>query len=209
MVSLIRQRGVTNEKVLAAMQQVPREQFVEPALRHSAHSDHPLPIGEGQTISQPLIVAMMTEALALSEGSTVLEVGSGCGYQAAVLAEMCPRGKVYSVERIASLSASASALVHALGYTNTEFLCADGHLGWPARAPFDRIIVTAGAATVPPALIEQLVVGGILVIPAHTANTSALAADVQEMLKITKITAGGTVVTESLGGCRFVPLIKD
>ena len=213
MVDLCRQRGIKSEAVLSAMLTVPREKFVSENLLEKSHGDHPLPIPEGQTISQPLMVAMMTEALELSNDSnfSVLEVGTGCGYQACIISEICRNGRVFTIERIGALLTEASSRIRSLGYDNVQCKHADGHKGWKENSPFDRIIVTAGAQVVPPDLIEQLKVGGIMIIPAHTERSRNLCddfAETQELLKITKESAA-RVSIKSLGGCRFVPLVKD
>src|SRR5512136_245928 len=147
-------RGVTDQRTLAAFRTVPRHLFVEPALRERAYDDYPLPVGEGQTISQPYMVALMTEALDLGGGERVLEVGTGSGYQTAVLAELV-KG-VFSVERIELLAKQARALLDRLGYAHVLVKVGDGTLGWKEYSPFDRILVTAGSPNVPPSLFEQL-----------------------------------------------------
>ncbi len=156
-------RGVTDPRVLAAMRKVPRHLFVDEALRERAYGDHPLPIGEGQTISQPFIVGLMTELLRLTGAEKVLEVGTGCGYQAAVLAELARR--VCTIERLPALAARARATLERLGYTNVWVRVANGALGWPEEAPFDRIVVTAGGPAVPPPLFDELPEGGRMVMP--------------------------------------------
>jgi len=152
-----------SERTLAALRKVPREDFVPPEERRLAFGNHPLPIGHAQTISQPYIVALMTELLALTPDSRVLEIGTGSGYQTAILAELA--GEVYSMEVIRELADSARERLAAMGYTNVHVRHADGHAGWPQAAPFDAIIVTAAATDIPPALIEQLKPDGRLVIP--------------------------------------------
>ncbi len=189
-------RGITSPAVLSAMGRVPRERFVPIEFLAEAYADRALPIDCQQTISQPYIVALMTQALELSGTETVLEIGTGSGYQTAVLAELATR--VVSIERHAELSAEASRMVQALGYQNVKLIVGDGTLGWPAEAPYDRIIVTAAAAKLPEPLFSQLREGGILVIPVGTAESQALVA-------IRKV-AGQPEITE-LSGCRFVPLI--
>jgi protein-L-isoaspartate(D-aspartate) O-methyltransferase len=156
-------RGIYDPKVLAAMRQVPREEFVPTELKEQAYGDYPLPIEEGQTISQPYIVAYMAECLELSPADRVLEIGTGSGYSAAVLSRIA--AEVYSVERFASLALSAGERLRRLGYGNISIFVADGTLGWPGMAPYDAIIVTAGAPKVPKSLLEQLAVGGRLVLP--------------------------------------------
>ncbi|MGH9601010.1 MAG: protein-L-isoaspartate(D-aspartate) O-methyltransferase, partial [Terriglobales bacterium] len=159
----LRDRGIRDERVLAAMEGVPRHEFVPHQRVAEAYGDHPLPIGEGQTISQPYIVAAMLEALALREEDSVLEIGTGSGYQTAVLCELCRR--VYSIERHASLLEKALATLTRLGYTNFELRVGDGSLGWPEAAPFDGIVVSAAVPRVPVTLFEQLREGGRLILP--------------------------------------------
>ncbi len=193
----LRPRGVRDERVLAAIERVPREQFVLAPLAADAYSDNALPIDCGQTISQPIIVAMMTEALQLSGREKVLEIGTGSGYQAAILAELA--ADVYSMERHEELSRQAGERLRSLGYTNVFLRVGDGSLGWPEAAPFDRIIVTAGADECPPALWEQLAEGGVLVGPFGPLWDQAL----YEIHKI-----GGHAQRRFLTSCRFVPLIS-
>src|SRR5436190_649274 len=156
----IRARGITDPRVLAAMTRVPRERFVPSGVRHEAFDDRPLPIGYGQTISQPYIVAFMTEALQLEPQHRVLEIGTGCGYQTAVLAELA--GEIYSIELVEALAERARRTLHDLGYAKVVVRAGDGHAGWPEHAPFDRIIAAAAPPEVPPALLEQLADDGIL-----------------------------------------------
>ena len=189
-------RGVTDPRVLAAMRRVPRHRFVEEPLRERAYGDHPLPIGEQQTISQPYIVGLMTSLLELSGAEKVLEVGTGSGYQTAVLAELARR--VCSIERIATLATRARALVEALGYTNVWIRVGNGTLGWPDEAPFDRIVVTAGGPSVPPPLFEQLAAGGRMVLPIGDAQAQTLT--VVERVD-------GEMRTRACGDCMFVPLV--
>ena len=189
-------RGVKDQRVIAAMKKVPRHLFVEEALQGQAYSDRPLPIGEKQTISQPYMVALMTESLELSGRENVLELGTGSGYQTAILAECA--AKVFSIERIRSLAIKARKLLLDLGYFNIEVKFSDGTYGWPEEAPFDAMIVTAGAPDIPQPLIDQLKPGGRLAIPVGDAY-------VQELVRITKTEEG--VKREDLGGCRFVKLI--
>ena len=189
-------RGVRDQAVLKAMGRVPREAFVPPEMAHEAYLDCALPIDCGQTISQPIIVAMMTDALQLTGQEKVLEIGTGCGYQAAILAELAVA--VYTIERHADLARQAELRLHELGYENVFVRTGDGTLGWPEEAPFDRIIVTAGAEECPPALWEQLREGGVLVGPFGPAVDQALYA----MHKV-----GGKPKSRVLTGCRFVPLI--
>ena len=191
-------RGIKDERVLAAMTKVPRHRFVEEGLWSQAYGDFPLPIGEGQTISQPYIVALMTQALQLQPGDKVLEVGTGSGYQVAVVAEMAHR--VFSVERISTIAARARRILDELGYSNVLIKIADGTVGWPEEAPFDAIIVTAGAPDVPEPLLAQLAEGGRMVIPVGDMYS-------QELVKIVKTDEG--YKKEDLGGCRFVKLVGD
>jgi protein-L-isoaspartate(D-aspartate) O-methyltransferase len=163
----IEARGITDRRVTAAMRAVPRHRFVPPGMRSLAYNDHPLPIGDDQTISQPYIVALMTASLDLEGGERILEIGTGSGYQAAVLAEIVDT--VFTIEIIASLAQRARATLDTLGYRNIRFRVGDGYDGWPAAAPFDGVIVTAAAPRVPPRLVEQLVVGGRIVIPVGEA----------------------------------------
>lgn len=194
----LRARGITSQHVLAAMAHVPRERFLPDRYAADAYSDQALSIDCGQTISQPYIVALMTEALGLSGGEHVLEVGTGSGYQTAVLAELA--GDVVSIERHAELSAHASNLLEQLGYTNVKLIVGDGAHGCPQQAPFDRIIVTAAATHCPPALLDQLREGGVLVGPFGPADS-------QMLQKILKLRDASHIVT--LTPCRFVPLISD
>lgn len=189
-------RGVSDPRVLASMRRVPRHLFVDEALRDRAYGDHPLPIGEGQTISQPFMVGRMTELLKLAGREKVLEIGTGCGYQAAVLAELASR--VCTVERIPRLAARARQILEALGYANVWVRTANGTFGWPDEAPFDRILVAAGAPSVPPPLLEQLAEGGRMVMPVGGADC--------QRLQIIERTGGDTRITED-SGCVFVKLI--
>ena len=189
-------RGVTDPRVLAAMRRVPRHLFVDEAFRDRAYGDHPLPIGDGQTISQPFIVGKMTELLRLAGAEKVLEVGTGSGYQAAVLGELA--GRVCTIERIPRLVQRAREILDALGYTNIWVRVANGTLGWPDEAPFDRILVAAGGPAVPPPLFAQLTEGGRMVMPVGDATT-------QKLFVIDK-RDGEMVVTEE-AGCVFVKLV--
>ena len=189
-------RGVKDARVIAAMRKVPRHLFVEEALQNQAYSDRPLPIGEKQTISQPYMVALMTEALQLTGKEKVLEIGAGSGYQTAILAESARQ--VFSIERILSLTMKARMLLINLGYTNVEIKFSDGTEGWIGESPFDAIIVTAGSPDIPRPLVDQLAVGGRLVIPVGDES-------VQDLIRLTKTEEG--VKREDLGGCRFVKLI--
>jgi len=190
-------RGVKDKRVLEAMRKVPRHLFIGDSQRMSAYEDHPLPIGEGQTISQPFMVAWMTETLELTGTETVLEIGTGSGYQTAVLAELA--GKVYSVERVPSLTGKARTILDSLGYKNVLVKLSDGTLGWEEYAPFDRILVTAGSPSIPVPLLDQLKPMGVLVIPIGGNS-------VQELTRIRKREDGSTT-EERLGGCVFVRLI--
>jgi len=194
--SQLRSRGIRDERVLAAMLHVPRHEFVSDEYRGQVYEDHPIPIGEGQTLSQPYIVAIMLEALALRPSHDVLEVGTGSGYQTALLAQLTRQ--VYSVERHGSLVRSAEATLTRLGYTNVKGLLGDGSHGLPDRAPFDAIVVSAAAPRIPPPLFEQLREGGRMVIPVGPAHA-------QELLLVRK--QAGEPVVVNLEGCRFVPLI--
>jgi len=187
---------IRDERVLAAMVRIPRERFVPPGEQDSAYEDIPLPIGLGQTISQPFIVALMTELLELTGSEKVLEVGTGSGYQAAILAELARL--VITVERLPALTEGAKRVLDSLGYTNVVVHLAENTLGWPAEAPYDAIMVTAGAPKVPVDLLAQLAIGGRLVIPVGSRY-------VQELYKVTKRRKKNIV--QHLGGCRFVPLI--
>ena len=189
-------RGIRDPRVIAALKKIPRHLFVEEALQGQAYTDHPLPIGEKQTISQPYMVALMTEALQLTGKEKVLEIGAGSGYQTAVLAEIAQA--VFSIERILALTLRARKLLEDLGYGNAEIKFSDGTQGWVEESPFDGIIVTAGAPNVPQPLVDQLAMGGRLVIPVGDAY-------VQDLLRITKTEEG--IRREDLGGCRFVKLI--
>ncbi len=189
-------RGITDARVLEAMRKIPRHLFVEEALRDRAYGDHPLPIGEGQTISQPYIVGIMTELLHLTGSEKVLEIGSGSGYQTAVLAELARR--VCSVERIASLAARARATLEAMGYTNVWVRTADGTFGWPDEAPFDRILVSAAAPAVPEPLFDQLVEGGRMVLPVGDPFA-------QTLTVVDRV--GGEKKVSADSGCVFVKLI--
>jgi len=190
---------IRDKRVLEAMTRIPREQFIPPEERHLAYEDRPLPIGFDQTISQPLIIAMMTEALELTGNEKVLEVGTGSGYQAAILAELARL--VITTERLSPLAEAAKEVLDRLGYTNVEIHLAEETLGWQKQAPYDAIIVTAGAPRVPPDLLAQLTVGGRMIIPVGSRY-------LQELRKVTKHKKKDVI--QDLGGCRFVSLIgKD
>jgi protein-L-isoaspartate(D-aspartate) O-methyltransferase len=195
----IRARGVTDARVLAAMADVPREAFVSPELAELAYDDRPLPIESGQTISQPYIVALMTEALRLRGDETVLEIGTGSGYAAAVLSRVVKQ--VYTIERHAELAEIARDRLAALGYRNVDVRCGDGTLGWPERAPFDAIVVTAAGPSLPAALLAQLARGGRLVMPVGSSR-------VQELVRVTR-DARGDLHRDNLGAVQFVPLIGE
>jgi protein-L-isoaspartate(D-aspartate) O-methyltransferase len=191
-------RGVRSENVLDAMRKVPRELFLPKGQRLLAYDDAPLPIGKGQTISQPFIVAYMTEALGLAGGEKVLEIGTGSGYAAAILAEIA--ADVYTIERIEKLAMMARGVLAELGYQNVHVRQGDGTLGWPEQAPFDGIVVTAGGPGVPETLKHQLEIGGRLVIPIGTSSWY------QELVRVTRVSAD-EFETEELVPVRFVPLI--
>jgi protein-L-isoaspartate(D-aspartate) O-methyltransferase len=189
---------VSDPRVLAAMAAVPREEFVPGNLRHAAYDDRALPIGSGQTISQPAVVAYMTDQLRLSPASRVLEIGTGSGYQAAVLAEIVCN--VYSIERIAGLARTAAARLSRLGYDNVQVREGDGALGWPEEAPFDAVIVTAAAAAIPPALLAQLGPGGRLILPLGESEGP-------QALALLERNPAGDFDRRDLWPVRFVPLI--
>jgi protein-L-isoaspartate(D-aspartate) O-methyltransferase len=191
-------RGIRDPRVLSAMGKVPRHLFVEEALVGRAYGDYPLPIGEKQTISQPYMVALMTEALNAGPKDRILEIGTGSGYQTAILAELC--SKVYSIERIKILAERAEKILKNLGYTNFLIKVADGTNGWKEEAPFDGILVTAGAPSVPKVLMEQLTDGGRLIIPIGDEFSQSLTKVVRE---------GDTYHHSSLTGCVFVKLIGN
>ena len=197
----IRSRGIRDVRVLRAMEETPRHLFVEEALRDQAYNDNPLPIGERQTISQPYIVALMTEALALQGMEKVLEIGTGSGYQTAVLAQIADR--VCSIERIASLAGAARRMLDYLNAYNVAIRVGDGTFGWKEESPFDAILVTAGAPKIPSLLIEQLKAGGRLVIPVGDRYT-------QTLIRATRLSEKTLdIKKEDLGGCRFVDLIGE
>ncbi|HXJ87212.1 MAG TPA: protein-L-isoaspartate(D-aspartate) O-methyltransferase [Candidatus Binatia bacterium] len=196
--SQLRARGVTDDRVLAAMEKVPRHEFAPERYRDQAYADHPLPIGEGQTISQPYIVALMLEALGVSPTERVLEIGTGSGYVTALLAELS--GQVVSIERHASLADGARAVLVSLGYSNVKVVTGDGTRGYPEDAPYDGIIVSAAAPDVPPALLMQLAEGGRMIIPVGRDETQQL-----RLLRM----KNGQLTIESRELCRFVPLISE
>lgn len=194
----LRQAGIRNDKVLDAMGKVARELFVAPALTKEAYDNKALPIGEGQTISQPLIVALMTHALDVQPDHKVLEIGTGSGYQTAILCKLVRR--VFTVERFDSLTRSADRRLHSLGISNFIARTADGTQGWPEQAPFDRILVTAASPTPPKSLLDQLAPGGLLVIPIGPPDGD------QQLMRYWR-RPDGTISPENLGGVRFVPLV--
>ncbi len=191
-------RNIPSETVIRAMEQVPRELFVPQDSRHMAYLDLPLSIGEGQTISQPYIVAMMTEAMELSGGDRVLEIGTGSGYQTAILSALTPRGRVVSMERVPALMQQARQRLQELGYRNVEVQQAGSSLGCPSQGPYDAIIVTAAAPRLPESLLSQLAIGGRLVIPVGTLSQ-------QELVQARRTDEGLSL--RVLGPCRFVPLL--
>ena len=194
----LRSRGIRDERVLAAMQRVPRHRFVPESARADAYADMPLPIGSGQTISQPYIVAAMLEALEVHAEDRVLEIGTGSGYMTALLAELA--AEVVGIERHAELAERSRALLTELGYRNVQIAIGDGSLGYPAAAPYDAIIASAAAPQIPPALIEQLNQNGRMVIPIGPSHA-------QQLQFVRKIS--GDVVITLLDPCRFVPMIGE
>ncbi len=192
-------RGVRDPRVLAAMRRVPREQFVPSKLKELAYEDRPLPLAGGQTISQPYIVAYMTEQLRVYCRHRVLEIGTGCGYQVAVLAELA--AEVYSIEVVPELAAEAALRLPGMGYKNIHLRQGDGYCGWPDAAPFDRILLTAAPVEIPEALLTQLKVGGFLIAPVGEAH------ETQCLLRLQK-TLGGQILTEQLGDVAFVPMVR-
>lgn len=193
----LRARDIRDSSVLAAMMKVPRHRFVDAEYQMEAYSDYPLPIGFGQTISQPYIVAYMTEAAQIAPTEKVLEIGTGSGYQAAILAELAR--EVYTIEIIPELAERARTVLTELGYGNVQVRAGDGYAGWPEHAPFDAIVVTAAPDHVPPALVEQLAVNGRMIIPVGTGA--------QEMRVITKTAAG--ITEKKTLPVRFVPLVRS
>ncbi|MBD3367884.1 MAG: protein-L-isoaspartate(D-aspartate) O-methyltransferase [Candidatus Eisenbacteria bacterium] len=189
-------RGINDPRVLEAFRSVPRHAFVPPALEGSAYGDHALPIGDGQTISQPFMVALMTQALDLSGDERVLEIGTGSGYQTAILSEVA--GQVFSIERVPALAERARRMLEELGAANVAIRVGDGTIGWKEFEPFDRIMVTAGAPEIPSSLIEQLADPGRMVIPVGSQG-------LQDLKVVTK--DRGAVEMQSAGGCVFVPLL--
>jgi protein-L-isoaspartate(D-aspartate) O-methyltransferase len=189
-------RGIHDPRVLEAMRKIPRHLFVDEALQDQSYNDHPLPIGEKQTISQPFIVALMTESLHLTGSEKVLEIGTGSGYQAAILAELA--GRVFSIERHPNLAYRANQILRNLGYKNVIIRVGDGSMGWPDDAPFEGILVTAGTPSIPQPLVDQLAPEGRLVVPVGDRFS-------QEMVMVER-TQEGTIRT-NLGGVRFVDLV--
>lgn len=198
LVAVLKRQGIADERVLKAIEEVPREDFVDQTFSDQAYSDQALPISCGQTISQPYVVAFMTEALAVDGSHRVLEIGTGSGYQAAVLARLCKR--VYTVERYRTLADAAAQRFQHLKLRNITQQVGDGMRGWPQLAPYDRIIVTAAAKDVPQALIDQMAGGGIMVLPVEERPGK------QDLYRITK--AGAGVTREHLLPVRFVPLVE-
>ena len=194
-------RGVRNQRVLAAMRWAPREWFLPPALSADAYRDAPLPIGNGQTISQPYVVALMTERLQPHRRSRILEIGTGSGYQTAILAYLANRGKVFTIERLPDLLVESEERFRRLGLTIIETRLGDGASGWPEEAPFDGIIVGAAAPRIPEPLLDQLAPGGRLVIPVGDLVS-------QELVILERPVNGGGLVQHQAGGVRFVPLIS-
>jgi protein-L-isoaspartate(D-aspartate) O-methyltransferase len=195
----IERRGVSDRRVLDAMRAVPREHFVPADEAHAAYEDHPLPIGRGQTISQPYVVALMAEAAQIGPGDRVLEVGTGSGYGAAVLAQLA--AQVWTIERHRPLAETARDVLERIGASNVHVLHADGTRGWPESSPYDAIVVTAAGAEVPDVLLEQLADGGRLVMPVGDDQG-------QELVRIRR-TAANAFEWDDLGGVRFVPLLPD
>jgi protein-L-isoaspartate(D-aspartate) O-methyltransferase len=193
----LRQRGISDERVLAAMSKVPRHEFVNPQNWAEAYADHPIPIAEQQTTSQPYMIAAMVQAAGIKPEDRVLEIGAGSGYQTAVLAELA--SQVFAVERYASLTEAARATLERLGYRNTRVVTGDGSLGLPEAAPFDAIIVSAAAPRIPPALVEQLAIDGRLVVPVGESE--------QQVVQLVLRDKEGNIRVQTLEGCRFVPLI--
>ena len=195
-------RGIANQAVLNALQKVPREQFLPEAMQHRAYDDAALPIACNQTISQPLMVALMSDGLSLGGNERILEIGTGSGYQTAILAEMIgPKGQLWSIERHAELSQSATEKLRALGYTDIHLRVGDGSLGLPEQAPYDAILIAAAAPRCPPALWDQLRIGGRLVIPVGPTEK-------QQLVVLEKDKSGAPMTTNHVS-CRFVPLIGE
>jgi protein-L-isoaspartate(D-aspartate) O-methyltransferase len=195
----LRQRGIRDERLLAAMGRVPRHEFVSRQNWNEAYADHPIPIAEKQTTSQPYMIAAMVQAAEIKPEDRVLEIGAGSGYQTALLAELA--SQVFSVERYASLAETAQKTLERLGYRNAKIVTGDGSMGLPEAAPFDAIIVSAAAPRIPQSLVDQLAVGGRLLIPTGDAE--------QQVLQLIQRNADGTTSVRALEGCRFVPLIGE
>ena len=195
----LRQRGISDERLLAAMAKVPRHEFVSQQNWPEAYADHPIPIAEQQTTSQPYMIAAMVQAAGVKPEDRVLEIGAGSGYQTAVLAELA--GQVFAVERYASLTEAARTTLERLGYRNAKVVTGDGSLGFPEAAPYDAIIVSAAAPRIPPALVEQLAMGGRLIVPVGESD--------QQVVQLVQRNADGTTSIRTLEGCRFVPLIGE
>jgi protein-L-isoaspartate(D-aspartate) O-methyltransferase len=193
----LRHRGITDERLLRAMGKVPRHEFIDLAKRQEAYIDHPIGIAEQQTTSQPYIIAAMLQAAEIAENARVLEVGAGSGYQTAILAELA--AEVVAVERLPALARAAQSTLSRLGYHNIEIVIADGSLGWLSSSPYDVIVVSAASPSVPPALIDQLAVGGRLIIPVGDSGDQVL----QLLVKL----PDGITSLRILEGCRFVPMI--
>ncbi len=195
----IKARGVSDQRVLDAFYKIPRHMFVSPDQKPLAYQDHPLPIEHDQTISQPFIVALMSEALQLKGDEKVLEIGTGSGYQTAILAELAAH--VYTIERFEKLSRSASILLDEMGYNNITFRVGDGTRGWPEEAPFDGILAAAASEKIPRALLDQLAPGGKLVMPVGDSGG-------QQLLVVSR-DKEGNITRQNLGGCRFLPLVEE
>jgi protein-L-isoaspartate(D-aspartate) O-methyltransferase len=195
----LRQRGIRDERLLAAMGRVPRHEFVSRQNWNEAYADHPIPIAEKQTTSQPYMIAAMVQAAQIKPEDRVLEIGAGSGYQTALLAELA--SQVFAVERYASLAETAQKTLERLGYRNAKIVTGDGSMGLPEAAPFDAIIVSAAAPRIPLSLVDQLAVGGRLLIPTGDAE--------QQVLQLIQRNADGTTSVRALEGCRFVPLIGE
>jgi protein-L-isoaspartate(D-aspartate) O-methyltransferase len=194
----LRNQGIRDQRILEAIERTPREMFLGPSFRPMAYADQALPIACGQTISQPYVVAFMTDRLKLNDRCKVLEIGTGSGYQTAILSPLCRR--VYTIERYRTLAKEAGQRFKELGLANVTQMVGDGHKGWPKQAPFDRIIVTAAAAAVPEALADQLATGGIMIIPLEDGPFS------QELVRIIRDAQG--FVHERLLPVRFVPMVE-
>src|SRR6478736_1863298 len=195
----LRQRGICDERLLAAMSKVPRHEFVSQQNWNEAYADHPIPIAEKQTTSQPYMIAAMVQAAEIKAEDRVLEIGAGSGYQTALLAELA--SQVFAVERYASLAEAAQKTLERLGYRNARIVTGDGSLGLPEAAPYDAIIVSAAAPRIPQALIGQLAVGGRLLIPVGESD--------QQLLQLVQRQPDGSTTVRTLEGCRFVPLIGE